>query len=208
MRSGRRQGISTRAYIAPLNPSTETPNCFDSVVVLVAKQHLPQHPGTASAALLGCALQHMPFALRLTACQPCKRIDLFRQDGKQIVEGYDAYEIARIVHDRRAAHGSCAHALDGFGNLARLANHEWAGGHHVGNVQGKKPPLNAQPGHTRYRDRSRSRRASSNHPQVLRLATVGEMAAGIAHELNQPLAAITNYAHACERLLGKFARRS
>lgn len=38
---------------------------------------------------------------------------------------------------------------------------------------------------------------------VSRLATVGEMAAGIAHELNQPLAAIANYAQACERLLGR-----
>jgi two-component system sensor kinase FixL len=34
-----------------------------------------------------------------------------------------------------------------------------------------------------------------------RLAMVGEIAAGIAHEVNQPLAAITNYAWACQRLL-------
>jgi two-component system, LuxR family, sensor kinase FixL len=39
--------------------------------------------------------------------------------------------------------------------------------------------------------------------QVSRLATIGEMAAGIAHELNQPLTAIANYAQACERLLGR-----
>jgi two-component system, LuxR family, sensor kinase FixL len=38
---------------------------------------------------------------------------------------------------------------------------------------------------------------------VSRMATVGEMAAGVAHELNQPLTAISNYAHACERLLGR-----
>ena len=36
---------------------------------------------------------------------------------------------------------------------------------------------------------------------ISRLATVGEMASGIAHELNQPLAAIATYAHACNRLL-------
>jgi len=36
--------------------------------------------------------------------------------------------------------------------------------------------------------------------QVSRLATMGEMAAGIAHELNQPLAAIANYANAAMRL--------
>ena len=35
-----------------------------------------------------------------------------------------------------------------------------------------------------------------------RLAMVGEIAAGIAHEVNQPLTAITNYAWASERLLG------
>ena len=34
-----------------------------------------------------------------------------------------------------------------------------------------------------------------------RLATVGAMASGVAHELNQPLAAIATYAHACDRLL-------
>jgi C4-dicarboxylate-specific signal transduction histidine kinase len=33
------------------------------------------------------------------------------------------------------------------------------------------------------------------------MATIGEMAAGVAHELNQPLTAIANYAQACERLL-------
>jgi two-component system, LuxR family, sensor kinase FixL len=39
--------------------------------------------------------------------------------------------------------------------------------------------------------------------RVSRLATIGEMAAGIAHELNQPLTAIANYAQACERLLAR-----
>lgn len=37
--------------------------------------------------------------------------------------------------------------------------------------------------------------------RVARLATMGEMAAGVAHELNQPLTAITTYACACERHL-------
>jgi two-component system, LuxR family, sensor kinase FixL len=35
------------------------------------------------------------------------------------------------------------------------------------------------------------------------LATIGEMAAGVAHELNQPLTAIANYAQACERILAR-----
>lgn len=37
--------------------------------------------------------------------------------------------------------------------------------------------------------------------RVARLASMGEMASGMAHELNQPLAAITTYARACERFL-------
>jgi len=39
--------------------------------------------------------------------------------------------------------------------------------------------------------------------QVSRLATIGEMAAGVAHELNQPLTAIATYAQACTRLLDR-----
>ncbi len=35
--------------------------------------------------------------------------------------------------------------------------------------------------------------------QVCRLSTMGEMATGIAHELNQPLSAISNYANGCIR---------
>jgi C4-dicarboxylate-specific signal transduction histidine kinase len=36
---------------------------------------------------------------------------------------------------------------------------------------------------------------------VARLSTAGEMVAELAHELNQPLSAISSYAHACTRLL-------
>jgi two-component system sensor kinase FixL len=53
-------------------------------------------------------------------------------------------------------------------------------------------------------DGATSDRRQTLHGQMLhvsRLATAGEMAAGIAHELNQPLAAIANYAQACERML-------
>lgn len=41
---------------------------------------------------------------------------------------------------------------------------------------------------------------------VSRLATMGEMAAGIAHELNQPLTAIANFASAAQRLAANHLR--
>lgn len=44
-------------------------------------------------------------------------------------------------------------------------------------------------------------RLQTNMLTASRLTTMGEMAAAIAHEINQPLAAIANYASACERLL-------
>jgi PAS domain S-box-containing protein len=46
---------------------------------------------------------------------------------------------------------------------------------------------------------ARQRQAELAH--VLRVSAMGEMAAGLAHELNQPLAAIVNYARGCARRL-------
>ncbi len=51
------------------------------------------------------------------------------------------------------------------------------------------------------RAESEAHRALERMNSVSRLATMGEMAAGISHELNQPLAAIANYAQACARML-------
>jgi C4-dicarboxylate-specific signal transduction histidine kinase len=50
------------------------------------------------------------------------------------------------------------------------------------------------------RDAEEASLAQQRVTQVGRLATMGEMAAGIAHELNQPLAAIANYANAALRM--------
>ncbi|MCO6442016.1 MAG: MASE1 domain-containing protein [Nitrococcus mobilis] len=59
------------------------------------------------------------------------------------------------------------------------------------------------------RDVTERRRAEDESRQYLeelahvgRVSAMGEMAAGLAHELNQPLCAITTYSQACRRLLG------
>lgn len=46
-------------------------------------------------------------------------------------------------------------------------------------------------------------RVSMELQQTLRLAAAGEMAAALAHELNQPLSALSAYGSACEELLAK-----
>ena len=51
----------------------------------------------------------------------------------------------------------------------------------------------------RKRIEAEARQHQAELSYLLRLSTVGEMAAGLAHELNQPLAAITNYAKGCAR---------
>lgn len=76
----------------------------------------------------------------------------------------------------------------------------------VGLMAGAEPPRYVcfiQDLTLRRRTEENSRRLQERLWQVSRLATVGEMASGIAHELNQPLTAIANYAQACDRLLAK-----
>ncbi len=49
-------------------------------------------------------------------------------------------------------------------------------------------------------DKNREHQLQLAH--VARLSTLGEMASGMAHELNQPLTVISNYSSACMRMLG------
>ncbi len=75
----------------------------------------------------------------------------------------------------------------------------------VGVVEGAEPPRFVgfvQDISFRRRSEEETHRLQERLTHVSRLATVGEMSAGIAHELNQPLTAVANYAQACDRLLG------
>lgn len=53
----------------------------------------------------------------------------------------------------------------------------------------------------RHSEEEAARHLQDRMTHVARMATMGEMAAGIAHELNQPLSAIATYARACDRFL-------
>lgn len=53
----------------------------------------------------------------------------------------------------------------------------------------------------RIQSEENNRRLQDELAHAARLATLGELASGIAHELNQPLAAILNYANASQRYL-------
>lgn len=75
----------------------------------------------------------------------------------------------------------------------------------IGEVAGSDPPCFIGFLHdlsARQRETEDALRLNQRLMQVTRMATLGEMSSGIAHEVNQPLTAITNYALAAERLLG------
>src|SRR6185503_15757169 len=53
----------------------------------------------------------------------------------------------------------------------------------------------------RWRAEEEAGRHRAELAHVLRVRTIGEMAAGLGHEINQPLGAIGNYAQGCVRRL-------
>jgi two-component system sensor kinase FixL len=81
----------------------------------------------------------------------------------------------------------------------------------VGRIAGADPPrfvgflqdltLRRQATAALTEERERSLRTRERLLHVARLATMGEMASGIAHEINQPLTAIANFAQAASRVL-------
>jgi two-component system sensor kinase FixL len=75
----------------------------------------------------------------------------------------------------------------------------------LGRIQGEDQPRFVAFLHdveARRRAEDCERLAAEQTAEVTRLGAMTDMAASVAHEVNQPLAAISTYALACERLLG------
>ncbi len=62
-----------------------------------------------------------------------------------------------------------------------------------------------QEGHKRQRSEERFRRSREELAQANRLATLGQIAAGVAHEINQPVAAIRTFSENAAALIGRGA---
>ncbi len=96
-----------------------------------------------------------------------------------------------VKYEKRFIHksGSVVHALV---HLSAIADHQGKPLLIISQILDRTDVVHAEVEARKQRERL---------AHVARLGTLGEMAAGIAHELNQPLAAIANYTQACQRLI-------
>jgi two-component system, LuxR family, sensor kinase FixL len=96
-----------------------------------------------------------------------------------------------VKYNKRFIHkdGSVVHALV---NLSLIVDHDGRPSLIISQILDRTDVVHAE---------MEARKQRERLAHVARLGTLGEMAAGIAHELNQPLAAIANYTQACQRLL-------
>ncbi|HVY79588.1 MAG TPA: PAS domain S-box protein [Steroidobacteraceae bacterium] len=122
------------------------------------------------------------------------------------------YETTRIPHiigvgrevEARRKDGSLFPAFLSVGEIAGEGPHRY-----VGMIRDMTIERQARAALEAARDQAEARRAEAQAARQLqdrlthvsRMATLGEMAAGLAHELNQPLSAIATYARACDRFL-------
>lgn len=157
----------------------------------------------------------------LLALDPEGRVTMINRKGSGAlgraeaeVSGLDWFELAVAAEDRVAARGGletlralppgAAHSLEyriqgAGGELHVIAWRSIALRDPQGSIIGFL--CSGEDVTERRQAEAEALRAQERMTHVSRLTTMGEMAAGIAHEINQPLAAITSYAQACDRLL-------
>ena len=137
-------------------------------------------------------------------------------DAEDLI-GKNQHIILHHTHEDGSPHPreDCPVYQSSFDNQARFVSDDvfWKKDGSYINVEYSCTPFRGVRGKTRgsvvvFRDiteRKRTQKHSQDHQlqlaHVARLSMLGEMASGIAHELNQPLTAITTNARACVRLL-------
>jgi two-component system, LuxR family, sensor kinase FixL len=188
-------------------PSRETQALLDAAVDAVV---LIDHSGLITAfnrsaeRLFGYSAEEL-LGSRVNTLMP----EPYRSEHDRYLERYQRTGIPHIIGVGREVEalrkdGSCFPAFLSVGRVADSDPPRFVG--FIRDVTTERQALATIQAE---RDRSEVRRAEerdARHLQermthVSRLATLGEMAAGIAHELNQPLSAIATYARACERFL-------
>jgi two-component system sensor kinase FixL len=157
----------------------------------------------------------------LVALEPDRHVTLINRKGSEIL-GYDESALlgvdwfeavvpseereaavarfeAFIAHRPRRPHYSEHHVRNSDGILRLIAWRYVVVEDSAGDVTGILCSGDDVTDARRAEEEAREARERMMH--VSRIATMGEMATGISHELNQPLAAITTYAQAAKRLL-------
>jgi two-component system sensor kinase FixL len=133
----------------------------------------------------------------------------YRSEHDHYLERYARTAIPHIIGvgremEARRKDGTCFPAYVSIGHVGDSEPPRFVG--FIRDVTTEREALATLKGE---RDRAEARRDEELQLQrmrermthVSRMATMGEMAAGIAHEINQPLSAIATYARACERFL-------
>jgi two-component system, LuxR family, sensor kinase FixL len=117
---------------------------------------------------------------------PPEDMDVVLQNFQQLLSGAEA-----VKYEKRFIHkdGSLVHALV---NLSVINDHAGRPLLIISQILDRTDVVHAE---------TEARKQRERLAHVARLGTLGEMAGGIAHELNQPLAAIATYTQACQRLL-------
>jgi two-component system sensor kinase FixL len=143
----------------------------------------------------------------------------YASPSHQRVLGYRAADLVgqnafALVHpdDRAEVHNAFTHALQHPGDSAAMEfryrhnDGSWRVLEGIGNNLLDHPAIagfvvNSRDVTERKRAEEEARQRQTELAHVLRVGMMGEMAAGLAHEINQPLAAIVNYASGCARRL-------
>jgi PAS domain S-box-containing protein len=182
----------TTPMTAPHAPRSETEYqavldaALDAVIVIDHRGRM-ESVNRATARLFGYSGDELPGrTIGMLMSEP------YRSEQDSLIERYVRTREPHIIGTTREV---IARRSDGSTFAVEFA---------LGEIKGSDPPrfvgfIRDNTGRHRAEDEVRQMRERLTH--FGRIATMGEMATGIAHEINQPLTAIATYAQACQRLL-------